>query len=190
MTQQIDILFTNALVLTMDEKLNQYDPGAVAVKGDSIVAVGPQAEIKKGYSASEILDCGGKVLMPGLVNAHTHVPMTLLRGLADDRLAAALRQMHGHPGRAWTVEELAAEAALSRSAFFDRFKRVVGVAPMAYLLGWRMTLATDLLGRGGRTVAEVAERVGYGSASAFSVAFAREVGRPPVVFAREGPPPR
>jgi len=130
-----------------------------------------------------------------LIEAFRYVAATdaspgLLRGLADDRLAAALRQMHGHPGRAWTVEELAAEAALSRSAFFDRFKRVVGVAPMAYLLGWRMTLAKDLLGRGGRTVAEVAERVGYGSASAFSVAFAREVGRPPVVFAREGPPPR
>lgn len=84
MTQQVDILFTNALVLTMDEKLNQYDPGAVAVKGDSIVAVGPEAEIKKEYSARETMDCGGKVLMPGLINAHTHVPMTLLRGLADD----------------------------------------------------------------------------------------------------------
>ncbi|MBI5839533.1 MAG: amidohydrolase family protein [Chloroflexi bacterium] len=84
MTQQIDTLFTNALVLTMDGKLNQYDPGAVAVKGDVILAVGPEAEIKQKYTANETIDCGGKVLMPGLVNAHTHVPMTLLRGLADD----------------------------------------------------------------------------------------------------------
>ncbi len=84
MTQNVDTLFTNAIVLTMDGKLNQYDPGAVAVKGDSIVAVGPEAEIVKEYSANEIIDCGGKVLMPGLVNAHTHVPMTLLRGLEDD----------------------------------------------------------------------------------------------------------
>ncbi|HQX01059.1 MAG TPA: amidohydrolase [Anaerolineales bacterium] len=84
MTQNVDTLFTNAIVLTMDGKLNQYDPGAVAVKGDSIVAVGPEAEIVKEYSANEIMDCGGKVLMPGLVNAHTHVPMTLLRGLEDD----------------------------------------------------------------------------------------------------------
>lgn len=84
MTQNVDTLFINAIVLTMDGKLNQYDPGAVAVKGDSIVAVGPEAEIKKEYSANEIMDCKGKVLMPGLVNAHTHVPMTLLRGLADD----------------------------------------------------------------------------------------------------------
>lgn len=84
MTQQIDTLFINAIVLTMDEKLTQYDPGAVAVKGDSIVAVGAEAELKKKYSATETIDCGGKILMPGLVNAHTHVPMTLVRGLADD----------------------------------------------------------------------------------------------------------
>ncbi|MHB8777480.1 MAG: amidohydrolase family protein [Anaerolineales bacterium] len=84
MSQKVDTLFTNAIVLTMDGELNQYDPGAVAVKGDSITAVGPQAQIKNEYSANETIDCGGKVLMPGLVNAHTHVPMTLLRGLADD----------------------------------------------------------------------------------------------------------
>lgn len=84
MSQKVDTLFTNAIVLTMDGKLNQYDPGAVAVKGDSIIAAGPQAQIANVYSANETIDCGGKVLMPGLVNAHTHVPMTLLRGLADD----------------------------------------------------------------------------------------------------------
>ncbi len=84
MTQKADVLLTNAIVLTMDEKLRQYDPGAVAVKGDVIVAVGAQDEITKEYAADEVVDCGGKVLMPGLVNAHTHVPMTLLRGLADD----------------------------------------------------------------------------------------------------------
>lgn len=84
MTQTVDTLFINAHVLTMDEKLTQYFPGAVAVKGDSIAAVGAEAEIKKEFAAGETVDCKGKVLMPGLVNAHTHVPMTLLRGLADD----------------------------------------------------------------------------------------------------------
>jgi 5-methylthioadenosine/S-adenosylhomocysteine deaminase len=70
----------------MDENFNQYHPGAVAVKGDSIVAVGNEDEIKNEYAphARETIDCQGKILMPGLVNAHTHVPMTLLRGLADD----------------------------------------------------------------------------------------------------------
>ncbi len=84
MTQPADTLLTNAIVLTMDEKLTQFEPGAVAIQGDSLLAVGPEAEIRSAYSANEILDCGGKVLMPGMVNAHTHVPMTLLRGLADD----------------------------------------------------------------------------------------------------------
>ncbi|MEW6404992.1 MAG: amidohydrolase, partial [Chloroflexota bacterium] len=84
MTQKVKTLFTNAIVLTMDKNLNQYDPGAVAVVGEVIAAVGPQADIVSNYSADETIDCGGKVLMPGLINAHTHVPMTLLRGLADD----------------------------------------------------------------------------------------------------------
>ena len=108
----------------------------------------------------------------------------LLRGLADDKLAAALRSMHAEPTRPWTVVELAKGAALSRSTFFDRFRREVGVAPMAYLLGWRMAIAKDLL-RGDRiSVSEVAQRVGYSSSSTFSVAFARQVGSAPVAYAR------
>jgi len=84
MTQTVDILLINAHVLTMDIEMNQYHPGALAIKGDSIVAVGAEAEIKARYSAATVIDCGNKILMPGLVNAHTHIPMTLLRGLADD----------------------------------------------------------------------------------------------------------
>ena len=76
-----DILLTNAIVLTMDEAFTTYRPGAVAVTGDSIVAAG---DIEKDFTAKETFDCGGRVVMPGLVNAHTHAPMTLLRGLADD----------------------------------------------------------------------------------------------------------
>ncbi len=109
----------------------------------------------------------------------------LLRGLADERLAAAIRRMHESPTRAWTVAQLAKEAALSRSAFFERFSRAVGVAPMEYLLGWRMALAKKLLRRKDVTVAEVAEQVGYSSASTFSVAFSRHVGLPPTHYARE-----
>lgn len=108
----------------------------------------------------------------------------LLRGLADGHLAVALRRMHERPTHAWTVVALAREAALSRSTFFDRFRREVGVAPMEYLLGWRMALAKDLLRREKVGVAQVAERVGYSSASTFSVAFARSVGMPPILYAR------
>ncbi len=84
MSQSVDVLFVNALILTMDEKLTQYEPGALAVRGDTIVAVGPEQELKVEFHAREVFDCQSRVLMPGLINAHTHVPMTLLRGLADD----------------------------------------------------------------------------------------------------------
>ncbi len=113
-------------------------------------------------------------------------PPGLLRGLGDPRLAAAIRRMHAEPAHPWTTAELAKEAALSRSAFFDRFARIVGVPPMEYLLGWRMSLAKDLLRRGTGRIEEIALRVGYGSASAFSTAFARQVGVPPKRFATAG----
>jgi AraC-like DNA-binding protein len=109
----------------------------------------------------------------------------LVRALSDQRLAAAIRAMHDQPTRAWTVAELASEAALSRTTFFGRFSRAVGVTPMEYLLAWRMALAKDLLRRNEGGVAEIAERVGYSSGSTFSVAFTRHVGRPPTQYARE-----
>ena len=109
----------------------------------------------------------------------------LLRGLADPRLAVAIRCMHELPTHPWTVAHLAKQAALSRSAFFERFNRAVGVTPMEYLLAWRMALAKKLLRNQGVPVADVAERVGYSSASTFSVAFSRYVGMPPARYARE-----
>src|SRR5215218_3239143 len=76
-----DLLLTNAIVLTMDDQFTIHVDGAVAVGGDSIVAVGAAAST---WTAQEVVDCAGRVLMPGLVNAHTHAAMSLLRGLADD----------------------------------------------------------------------------------------------------------
>lgn len=80
----VDLLLIHAHVLTMDQELRQFRDGAVAINKDQIIAVGPAEELQTQYEAAQTIDCGGKVLMPGLVNAHTHVPMTLLRGLADD----------------------------------------------------------------------------------------------------------
>lgn len=113
-------------------------------------------------------------------------PPGLLRGLADARLAPAMQQMHGQIARSWTMAELAKKAALSRSAFFERFTRTVGLPPMEYLLAWRMAVAKDLLRRNAFGIEEVAERVGYGSASTFSTAFSRHVGQPPSRYARSG----
>jgi AraC-like DNA-binding protein len=111
-------------------------------------------------------------------------PPGLLRGLGDERLAPPLKQMHAHIDHAWSVEQLAAAAALSRSAFFERFTRTVGVAPMEYLLTWRMEIAKGLLRARELTASEIAGRVGYASASAFSTAFSRHVGMPPGKYAR------
>lgn len=82
--QQVSIILKNALILTMDAQSSTYEPGAIAIENDSIAAVGKEEIILSQFQANEIIDCGGKILMPGLVNAHTHVPMTLMRGLADD----------------------------------------------------------------------------------------------------------
>jgi len=76
-----DLRLTNAVVLTMDQLFTIHRRSCVAITGDSIAAVGADADA---YTAAETIDCRGRVVMPGLLNAHTHVPMTLLRGLADD----------------------------------------------------------------------------------------------------------
>ena len=76
-----DLLLTNALVVTMDEQYTIHSSGAVAISGNIILAVG---DVGARFNAAETIDCGGRVVMPGLVNAHTHAPMSLLRGLADD----------------------------------------------------------------------------------------------------------
>lgn len=82
--KKADVLFTNAMVVTMDDDFHLYSTGAVAVKEHVIVAIGAEEDILDRFTADDVIDCGGKVLMPGLVNVHAHVPMTLLRGLADD----------------------------------------------------------------------------------------------------------
>lgn len=110
----------------------------------------------------------------------------LLRGLADKRIAVALRGMHDGVSHPWTVEELARAAGMSRSAFFGRFSRMVGLPPMEYLVVWRMAVARKLLRGGTLGIDEVAARVGYGSASTFSTAFSRQTGQPPGRFMRAG----
>lgn len=114
----------------------------------------------------------------------TAAPPGLARGLADERLASALRAFHAHPEHPWTITELAREAALSRSAFFSRFSRTVGLAPMEYVLAWRMAIAKRLLRDNELEITQIAERVGYSSASTFSVAFMRQVGTSPARYGR------
>jgi AraC-like DNA-binding protein len=102
-----------------------------------------------------------------------------LSGLRDPFVGKALALLHSDPARAWTVEELARRAGLSRSALAERFAALLGQPPMAYLARWRMQLAADLLGSTQDTIAAIAERVGYESEAAFSRAFKREMGLAP-----------
>lgn len=97
--KKANCIFTNALVLTMNSSLNHFHDGAVVVEEDSIAAIGQTSEILKSYTSEEIVDCNGNILMPGFVNCHTHLPMNMLRGLADDlRLDVWLQ------GYVWPVE--------------------------------------------------------------------------------------
>lgn len=109
----------------------------------------------------------------------------LLAGLADPDLSRALRKLHSDVARRWTVAELGRVAGMSRAVFAERFMRTVGMPPMEYLLEWRIAIAKDVLLREQTPLAEVAERVGYQSASAFSVAFSRHAGCSPSGFARQ-----
>jgi AraC-like DNA-binding protein len=102
-----------------------------------------------------------------------------LSGLRDQYVGRALMALHANPARDWSLETLAHEAALSRSAFAERFVQFVGQPPMQYLANWRMQLATNYLRNGTESVASIANRVGYDSEAAFSRAFKKVLGTPP-----------
>ncbi len=103
----------------------------------------------------------------------------LRRSEGDPIVQRALRFLHGDPTRAWTVESLASETGASRASLARRFNALVGEPPMTYLKNWRLALAADLLCDPHETVGAVAEKVGYTSPFAFSVAFKRARGMSP-----------
>lgn len=101
------------------------------------------------------------------------------RASSDPELGPVLRAVHEDPGRRWTVEELAGQASLSRAAFARRFTAQMGVAPLAYLNGWRMALARERLRDGNERIAAVANALGYASEFSFAAAFKRHHGLAP-----------
>ncbi|MFJ3586660.1 AraC family transcriptional regulator [Streptomyces sp. NPDC090127] len=101
------------------------------------------------------------------------------RALGDPVAGRALRLIHDRPAQRWTVAALAEEAGVSRATLARRFTDLVGEPPMAYLTGWRLALAADLLARTDATVEAIARQVGYGSAFGLSVAFQRVYGTRP-----------
>ena len=107
-----------------------------------------------------------------------------LSALQDKQISRAILAIQRDPSRAWTVELLADEVAMSRSAFAARFKKLVGESPMQFVAEWRMSVATNLLKEQALTVAELASRFGYQSEAAFSRAFKRLVGVSPSLIRR------
>lgn len=126
------------------------------------------------------------VLRAWLASTDAGVPAWHRAG-QDPIVGPALRLLHSTPESPWTVAALAARAGVSRSSLARRFTDLVGEPPMAYLTGWRLTLAADLLRSPDATLDAVARRVGYGSAFALSVAFKRERGVSPQQFRRQRP---
>lgn len=105
-----------------------------------------------------------------------------LGGLSDARIGRTLAAIHAEPVRNWTAHDLAAVAGLSRSAFADRFTRIVGMTPLAYVARWRLNLAAELLDTGSISIGDVARRVGYASDAAFNRAFKAQFGNSPAQF--------
>lgn len=107
----------------------------------------------------------------------------LLAGLAEPRLAKAINAMHAEPARAWSLEQLAATAGMSRARFAATFRQTVGTTPGSYLAEWRLGVAQSLL-RQGKPVQLVSDVVGYGSASALSRAFRAHTGQTPTQWVK------
>jgi 5-methylthioadenosine/S-adenosylhomocysteine deaminase len=82
--ESADLLVTGATIVTMDADRHVWEDGAIVVKGDSIQAIGPDKDILAKYEAPQSIDAKGKLIIPGLINGHTHIPMVLMRGLIDD----------------------------------------------------------------------------------------------------------
>lgn len=106
-------------------------------------------------------------------------PSGWLGALADRHVGAAIQAMHLDVARRWRVADLAAAVGMSRTAFADRFKRLVGLAPLEYLIHWRMTVAREALKRDRAPLGEIAEAIGYESETAFGLAFKRKFGESP-----------
>jgi len=102
-----------------------------------------------------------------------------LRAVTDRQLSPALAAFHAEPGRAWTIESLAAASGMSRSAFAARFKSLTGATPLDYLTEWRMQQAKSLIEAGEQPLKQIVASLGYASEAAFRTAFKRRVGRTP-----------
>ncbi|MET4059465.1 AraC-like DNA-binding protein [Arthrobacter sp. UYP6] len=118
---------------------------------------------------------------PGFM-ADADLPTGWLRLLTDERLRPAVSLIHSQPSRPWSLQDLAQAAAMSRTAFAERFREVAGTPPRAYLNNWRMLTAQRALRSGDTRIRALALELGFSSESAFSTAFKRSVGESPLRY--------
>lgn len=133
-----------------------------------------------------VLDLLVEVLFVHALRSHiaTDASVGVLRLFAEPRIGKALSQMHSNPGEAWTVATLAEAAGMSRASFSRKFTEIVADTPMNYVNKWRMQVAMETLATGERSVAQIAEDVGFGSEASFRRAFRTIVGETPASFRR------
>ena len=177
----LDGLLSDAILAPLPPLIVLRDAGL-----DRITALVAEELEAPGPGEQTILDRALDLLLVLGLRAYFTQPGARVPGwyvaLDDPGAGPAIRAIHGDPRHPWTVAELAARGGLSRAAFAKRFSDVVGEPPMAYLSGWRMTLAAQALSERGATIAEAAAEVGYMNEFAFAAAFRRHYGEPPGRF--------
>lgn len=170
--------------------LAQALPPVLALPVAAVAGIGPTLDLL--FAETERVRCGQRLLADRLFEvlllqmlrwlldhpAEGGIEEGLLAGLAHPKLARALTALHERPGERWSLDAMAKQAGMSRSAFAADFKATLGQAPGEYLLRWRVALAQTLL-RGGAPVKAVSDRLGYTSPAAFSRAFTQQAGVSP-----------
>ncbi|HYN39159.1 MAG TPA: AraC family transcriptional regulator [Rhodospirillales bacterium] len=154
--------------------------GSVRYAARELAGGGPGASVNLARLAELLFAEAVRQYLKALPRARTG----WLAGLCDPHVGRALALMHRRPGHPWTLDELAREVGLSRSALAERFGRFVGASPIRYLQRWRIELAAARLTDGRQPIAQIAYETGYESEAAFSRAFKRELGRSPGAFRR------
>ncbi len=164
-------------------------PSLIHLSGDEQtdwIATASQLAVKESHSTQDgsgaVVDRLAEILFIQAVRAYAHqLPEEhgFLGALNDPTLANALNLMHQEPARPWQLEDLAKSCGVSRTKLGDRFNQILGVAPMRYMLEWRMFKARELLANDKISIAQVAERVGYSSEFSFSKAYKRVFGEAP-----------
>jgi AraC-like DNA-binding protein len=176
----------NPLLQSLPRLLHVRPPPGGQAPTDAFMRFALLETREQRVGAAGMLSRLGELMFAELVRRHIEIlpedGRGWLAGLRDRHVGKALSLLHAEPERGWTLESLAREAGLSRSAFAARFSGYIGMAPMQYLTRWRLQLAAARLADSDAAIAAIAERAGYESEAAFSRAFRKAVGMPPAAW--------